>query len=115
MKRKKMMKKKKKEVEPEVIYIPPKSYKIIGYCPKCGMILSKKDFISKMIFVCPCGVRKHKRFLKKESSNVKISSKKEYLKDAKSNSKQMETHHKDQLETIVDLSNLSDIPIVTDI
>ena len=69
--------------EPEG-YKQPKNHKFIGYCPECDLFLTTKDLISKMVFKCPCGLRKHKKYIKSESDRVKqlekVSSKKEYLK-----------------------------------
>jgi hypothetical protein len=109
--------KKKKTVKPgpkvaaeeEEDYKPPRSFKIVGYCPKCDMFLSTKDFASKMIFVCvKCGLRKHKKYLKPESKRQlkkQVMSKKQYLREAASKSKL------DNLN--IKSSNLNDLPDVS--
>jgi hypothetical protein len=100
-------------VDDEPDYIPPKTYKIVGYCPRCDMFLSTKDFASKMIFVCvKCGLRKHKKYLKTESERKrkqqKAISKRQYLKEAASASKHAPAvdHH---------VSNLPDVSIMGDV
>ena len=92
-------------------YVQPKTYKIAGFCPKCDLCIMPSDFVSKLIFECPCGTRKHKKYLKKKSARVikqqgeaaRIS-KKEYLKDASSKIKDLEMHHKST-------HHISDVPI----
>ena len=68
-------------------YVQPKTHKILGYCPKCDLALMKNDFVSKMIFECPCGCRKHSKYMlvesKREKKRRKIS-KAQYLKETKS-------------------------------
>jgi DNA-directed RNA polymerase subunit M/transcription elongation factor TFIIS len=65
-------------------YVPPKSYKFLGYCPKagCGSMIGTNDLISKMVFVCPACDNKDKiSKLKSKLKNIveKSKSKKEYL------------------------------------
>ena len=94
----------KVEIAPDE-YKPPKTYKILGYCPACDMVLSKKDFVSKMIFECPCGCRKHKKYLKAETKRMKqreALSKAQYLKDAAAVTKNAASidHHSSNLPDI---------------
>jgi len=101
-------KKGKKVEEPEVVYVAPKSYKIVGYCPKCDMFISTKDFESKMIFSCVrCGIRKHKKYLLNDQQRLakaeKIS-KKQYLSDAEADNKHIE---KSNLNNVANLPNIS--------
>ena len=76
-----------KNAEPEVIeevYIPPKSYKHLGYC-SCGFMISALDLISKFIYVCPrCEKRKRTNKLKvaKKVDKDLPTTKKEYLKSS---------------------------------
>lgn len=75
-------------------YIPPKNQKFAGYCPKCDMCLTTNDFVSKMVFQCPCGVRKHKKYLKSKSKrqrDIDKVSKQEYLRDAQLKVKHLES------------------------
>ena len=61
---------------------PPKSYKFLGYCPKCNFIISKKELVLKTIFLCEsCGKRATVKKLRRESkaSGDVPKSKKEYL------------------------------------
>jgi hypothetical protein len=47
-----------KDVDPN--YVPPKSYKVLGYCPRksCHLCINTSDLVTKFIFVCPkCGKR----------------------------------------------------------
>lgn len=65
-------------------YVPPKSYKFLGYCPKkgCMTIVSEQDLASKQIFVCiKCGKRDKISKLIKERP-VKTMSKKAFLQDS---------------------------------
>jgi hypothetical protein len=79
-------------------YEPPKTFKVLGYCPKCDMVLMENDFVSKMIFECPCGCRKHKKYLRLESKRElkrqkqKAISKKQYLREASSVDYNANTH-----------------------
>ena len=69
---------KKKEEE---AYIPPKSYKVLGYC-SCGLHISSKDLVSKMVYTCPrCDKRARTNKLTAENETIKVEpmSKKEYL------------------------------------
>jgi len=63
-------------------YVPPKSYKFLGYCPKkdCGMHVSEKDMVTKTIFVCiRCEKRARVSQLKQKVADFKPQSKKEFL------------------------------------
>jgi len=111
------IKKAKKVEEPEEVYVAPKSYKIVGCCPKCNMFVSTKDFESKMIFSCVrCGTRKHKKYIialesesksKSESKSVKKykKSKKKYLQEARTNNSHM--------EKTIGVNKFSDISIIS--
>jgi len=129
---KKVVKVKKKwsSLKEEILaddYKPPKTYKVIGYCPKCDIVLMKKDFISKMIFQCPCGCRKHKKYLRNESlrsKKLKIAaekearvSKKAYLKEAVSNHKHAESYHNldHHISNLPNVSTVNDMGDVNDV
>lgn len=95
-------------------YKPPRTYKIVGYCPKCDIMLSKKDFVSKMIFECPCGCRKHKKYLRlisKRDRKRKVSqaiSKNQYLKEAKSVKYAAPDHHASNLPDVSSVVNVQE-------
>jgi len=89
--------------EPE--YIPPKSYKFLGYCPKCKVMIGTHDLISKFIFECPCGCRKRVKFLKPETRPTPVISKRDYLKAAIKKTVTMEKEHKVDIVPEVKISN----------
>ena len=93
-------------------YVEPVNQKFVGYCPKCDMFLSTKDFASKMIFVCvKCGLRKHKRYLKPESKRqlkTKVVSKKQYLRDAALKTKSLDVKSSN-LSNLPDVSTMGDV------
>ena len=99
-------------------YVQPKTHKITGYCPKCDLPIMSNDFVSKLIFECPCGVRKHKKYLKEKSARVieqekedaRIS-KTEYLKEAASRNKELEKYHGSThlMSDIPDISIMSEV------
>ena len=81
---KKIKKIKKKELlgEDGKPYKPPRSYKMLGYCPKCKGMISTKDLISKYIYVCAsCNKRARTNTIRKtqRSTQEKPKSKKEYI------------------------------------
>ena len=94
-KNKKSKKKVLKKIEDIEEYKVPKSYKFLGYCPKCKGMISERDLESRFIFICPCGCRKRTKYLRKAiRGKEKVSSKEEYLKNAIKKSKQIESKHK---------------------
>lgn len=67
-------------------YVPPKSHKFLGYCPKagCNSMISSLDLVSKNIFVCRvCGKRDRISKLKKQrkSKNPLPTSKRDFLNE----------------------------------
>lgn len=95
--------KKIKEIKPE--YKEPSSHKFLGYCNKCGSLIASVDLQSKFIWKCPaCGkrARTNKLKIKNQKSNLKNTSKKEYLKDTISVHEGIE----EQTESFVDFDKI---------
>jgi len=69
------------DIDPD--YIPPKSYKSLGYCPAkgCHLSINVSDLVTKFIFVCPrCGKRARiSKLLEASPFNRGVISKKEFL------------------------------------
>ena len=63
-------------------YVPPKTYKFLGYCPNkdCDALVGSMDLVAKTIYVCSmCGKRAKVSTLNQELERDKPSSKKEYM------------------------------------
>lgn len=73
---------KKKVNVPAIVYdmSKVKITKFLGYCPKCKFMISKKELVSKLVFLCPaCNKKDRVTKLLKETGSEKPKSKKEYL------------------------------------
>lgn len=82
----------KKPVKKEVINLHPPTNvyqsKFLGYCPKCDVMVSSRDMISKFIYECSCC--NHRARLKtllagKKNAIEKPESQKRYLKETNVN------------------------------
>ena len=63
-------------------YVPPKTYKFLGYCPNkdCNALVGSMDLVAKTIYVCSmCGKRAKVSSLKQELERDRPSSKREYM------------------------------------
>lgn len=59
-----------------------KKYKFLGYCKKCKGMVTKKELVSKFVYVCSvCGKRDRVNTLLKEVVREIMGSKREYLND----------------------------------
>ena len=86
-----------------------KSYKYLGNCPRCKVIITSSDLVSKHIFICKsCGKRSHTNKIKikvnKRPSSIYLS-KKEYLESTIEN-------NQDNIVPVNDKSELIDIKAI---